>query len=69
MMGRMAAYHQDLETRGFTREDMVETVARIVYQTVTGRRRRDLTKPRNADAGFVLIGTVVEKFHVGFLGN
>jgi len=38
MMGRMAAYHQDLETRGFTREDMVETVARIVYQTVTGRR-------------------------------
>ena len=38
MMGRMAAYHQDLETRGFTRDDMVETVARIVYQTVTGRR-------------------------------
>ena len=38
MMGRMAAYHQDLETRGFTRDDMVETVARIVYQTTTGRR-------------------------------
>ena len=38
MMGRMAAYHRDLETRGFTRDDMVETVARIVYQTVTGRR-------------------------------
>jgi len=38
MMGRMAAYHSDLETRGFTRDDMVETVARIVYQTVTGRR-------------------------------
>jgi AcrR family transcriptional regulator len=38
MMGRMAAYHADLETRGFTRDDMVETVARIVYQTVTGRR-------------------------------
>jgi AcrR family transcriptional regulator len=38
MMGRMAAYHQDLETRGFTRDDMVETVARIVHHTVTGRR-------------------------------
>jgi len=38
MMGRMAAYHSDLETRGFSHEDMVETVARIVYQTVTGRR-------------------------------
>lgn len=38
MMGRMAAYHADLETRGFTRDDMVETVARIVFQTVTGRR-------------------------------
>lgn len=38
MMGRMAAYHADLETRGFTRDDMAETVARIVYQTVTGRR-------------------------------
>lgn len=38
MMGRMAAYHTDLETRGFTRDDMVETVARIVFQTVTGRR-------------------------------
>jgi AcrR family transcriptional regulator len=38
MMGRMAAYHEDLETRGFTRDDMVETVSRIVYHTVTGRR-------------------------------
>jgi AcrR family transcriptional regulator len=38
MMGRMAAYHRDLEAHGFTYDDMVETVARIVYQTVTGRR-------------------------------
>jgi len=38
MMGRMAAYHRELETRGFTQDDMVETVARIVFQTVTGRR-------------------------------
>ena len=39
MMGRMAAYHRTLEPMGrFTSDDMVETVARIVYQTVTGRR-------------------------------
>jgi AcrR family transcriptional regulator len=38
MIGRMAAYHRDLETRGFSQDDMVETVARIVFQTVTGRR-------------------------------
>ncbi len=38
MMGRMAAYHRDLESRGFTEDDMVETVARIVYQTVMGRK-------------------------------
>jgi len=33
------------------------------------RKAFDRERPRNADAGFVLIGTVVEKFHVGFLGN
>jgi AcrR family transcriptional regulator len=38
MMERMAAYHFDLERRGLTRDAMVETVARIVHQTVTGRR-------------------------------
>jgi len=38
MMERMAAYHFDLEPRGLTREAVVETVSRIVYQTVTGRR-------------------------------
>lgn len=38
MMGRMAAYHYEFEGRGVSRESMVETVARIVCQTVTGRR-------------------------------
>jgi AcrR family transcriptional regulator len=39
MMGRMAAYHRELESRGLTEDDLVETVARIVFQTVTGKRR------------------------------
>jgi AcrR family transcriptional regulator len=39
MMERMAAYHLDLEPRGTTRNDIVETMARIIHQTVTGRRR------------------------------
>jgi AcrR family transcriptional regulator len=34
MIMRMAAYHRELGTL----DDMVETVARIVFQTVTGRR-------------------------------
>jgi AcrR family transcriptional regulator len=38
MMERMAAYHVDLEPRGISRPDMVETVARIVYRTVTGTK-------------------------------
>ncbi len=38
-MGRMAAYHRELEARGLTEDDLVETVARIVFQTVTGTRR------------------------------
>ena len=38
MMERMAAYHLDLEPRGTTRRDIVETVARIIHLTVTGRR-------------------------------
>ena len=37
MMERMAAFHYEFEGRGVTRQAMVETVARIVYQTVTGR--------------------------------
>jgi len=39
MMGRVAAYHRELESRGFSEGDLVETVARIVFQTVTGKRR------------------------------
>lgn len=37
MLERMAAFHQDLEAFGATHGDVVETTARIVYQTVTGR--------------------------------
>jgi AcrR family transcriptional regulator len=36
MMERMAAFHTDLERYGASRADVVETTARIVYQTVTG---------------------------------
>jgi AcrR family transcriptional regulator len=36
MMERMAAFHVDLEPYGPTRADVVETTARIVFQTVTG---------------------------------
>jgi AcrR family transcriptional regulator len=38
MMERMAAYHFDLEPRGVARPEIVETVARIIHQTVLGRR-------------------------------
>ncbi|HSS10727.1 MAG TPA: TetR family transcriptional regulator [Acidimicrobiales bacterium] len=38
MMERMAAYHYEIEGRGVSRMNMVETVARILCQTVTGRR-------------------------------
>jgi acetyl-CoA acetyltransferase len=38
MMERMAAYHYEIEGRGVSRTDMVETIARILCQTVTGRR-------------------------------
>ncbi len=36
MMERMAAFHVDLEPRGASRHDVVETVARMIHQTVTG---------------------------------
>jgi AcrR family transcriptional regulator len=36
LLERMAAFHRDLESLGITRADVVETTARIVYQTVTG---------------------------------
>jgi AcrR family transcriptional regulator len=38
MMERMAAYHFELEGRGVSRDDMVETISRILYQTVTGAK-------------------------------
>ena len=37
MMERMAAFHADLEPLGVQRQDLVETTARIVHQTVTGQ--------------------------------
>jgi hypothetical protein len=36
MMERMAAFHVDLEAYGVSRADVVETTARILFQTVTG---------------------------------
>jgi hypothetical protein len=38
MMDRIGAYHVNLEERGVTRAEAVETTASIVHQTVTGRR-------------------------------
>jgi AcrR family transcriptional regulator len=37
MIERMAAFHVDLEPYGASRAEVVETTARIVFQTVTGR--------------------------------
>jgi AcrR family transcriptional regulator len=36
ILERLAAYHKELEPLGVTRSDLVETSARIIYQTVTG---------------------------------
>lgn len=36
ILERLAAYHKELEPLGVTRGDLVETCARIIYQTVTG---------------------------------
>jgi len=33
----MAAFHTELEPLGVDREDLVETAARILHQTVTGQ--------------------------------
>jgi AcrR family transcriptional regulator len=38
MLERMAAFHTDLEPLGASRDDVVETTARIIYHTVTGRK-------------------------------
>jgi AcrR family transcriptional regulator len=37
LIERMAAFHRDLEPFGISRADLVETTARILHQTVTGR--------------------------------
>ena len=37
ILERLAAYHRELESFGVDRENLVETCARILYQTVTGR--------------------------------
>jgi AcrR family transcriptional regulator len=36
ILERLAAYHRELEVFGVTRDDLVETSARIVHRTVTG---------------------------------
>lgn len=37
ILERLAAYHRELETLGVAREELVETCARILHQTVAGR--------------------------------
>ncbi len=37
ILERLAAYHREIEYFGVTRENLVETCARILFQTVTGR--------------------------------
>jgi len=40
ILERLSAHHRDLGHMGIGRDDLVETCARIVYQTVTGRAPR-----------------------------
>jgi len=37
ILERLSAYHKEIEFFGATRDDLVETCARILFQTVTGR--------------------------------
>lgn len=37
ILERLAAYHEELEVLGVQRADLIETVARMLHQTVTGR--------------------------------
>ena len=37
ILERLSAYHKEIESFGATRDDLVETCARILFQTVTGR--------------------------------
>lgn len=40
ILDRLAAYHRELEHLGITRDDLIETCARILHQTVTGGAAR-----------------------------
>jgi AcrR family transcriptional regulator len=40
VLERLAAYHQELEVSGVTRAELIETCARMLVQTVTGRAPR-----------------------------
>lgn len=40
ILERLAAYHEELEVSGVTRDDLIETCARMLVQTVTGRTPR-----------------------------
>jgi len=37
LIERMAAFHRELEQIGISRDDLVETTARIIHQTVVGK--------------------------------
>jgi AcrR family transcriptional regulator len=37
ILERLSAYHKEIEFFGATRDDLVETCARILFQTITGR--------------------------------
>lgn len=45
ILERLAAYHTELELVGVTRAELVETTARIVHRTVTGRDVGERTHP------------------------
>jgi len=51
ILERLAAYHKDLEPLGVTRDDLVETCAHIVFQTVTGRTAPGTAAPGAASGG------------------
>ena len=40
ILERLAAYHQELEKYGVSREDLIETCARILVQTIQGKMPR-----------------------------
>ncbi len=36
ILNRLSAYHRELENLGITREELVETSAQILHQTING---------------------------------